>query len=239
MEVSRQIVRFMRNFGHMKKRSEIDWIFFDVGGVLVDGSAYENRRKMEVLRVVRDYIPSVSDADYEAALMKTSGEIGDLSVNIITELLQGHSGVKQARGAYLDLRAQGRSYISEAEFRPDARHVVEELSKNYRLGIIANQPTAMVDRIKDEGLAGFFSDIGVSQEHGFHKPDKRLFDIIFKKTGADPMRSVMIDDNIERGLLPAHELGMMTCWYKLFKREKPDWVDFEIRNLSALVQIFQ
>jgi FMN phosphatase YigB (HAD superfamily) len=65
-----------------------------------------------------------------------------------------------------------------------------------------------------------------------------LFHAIFEQTQANPVNSVMIDDNIERGLLPAHEFQMKTCWYKLSDEAMPSWVDFEIRSLSDLLAIF-
>ena len=49
----------------------------------------------------------------------------------------------------------------------------------------------------------------------------------------------MIDDNIERGLMPAKKLGMKTIWFDWgIRKDYPDWIDYKIQKLEDLLQIF-
>lgn len=217
--------------------ADLDWLFFDIGGVLVSNDEFEQRRQNSLLEIIRQFHPSITSDDYQQALVRASSQVGDLSLLIISELLPSPMQVKEAEKMLMDYRKAHQHERYEPEFRKDAIDVISVLSKEFRLGIIANQPREMQQKIELAGLAVFFSHIGISDIHGLHKPDKGLFEVIFFETGANPSRSLMIDDNIERGLLPAHELGMKTCWFKLYEREMPKYIDFSINSLSDLIEL--
>ena len=128
-----------------------------------------------------------------------------------------------------------------SSIRPEAKEVVEVLSKKYRLGVMANQPTKTADKFKVAGIDGYFSQLGMSHDYGYHKPDPRLYAEILAETKAVAERSVMIDDNYERGLRTAKDLGFKIVWYLetgsrfWIPDAKADWI---IGNLRDLLSIF-
>ncbi len=116
--------------------------------------------------------------------------------------------------------------------------MAQHLSRSYKLGIIANQHHSIINKLEKAGLLNYFTLADVSEDYHFEKPDPRLFTAVFSATGAIPTRSIMIDDNIERGLAPAKKFGMTTVWYKLREYSKPlSSVDYTITNLIELENI--
>ena len=62
------------------------------------------------------------------------------------------------------------AYPPEA-LHDDVRPCLDALAGTYRLGIIANQPSAVKDAIRRDGLDGYFEVWGVSDDVGLEKPD--------------------------------------------------------------------
>ena len=60
---------------------------------------------------------------------------------------------------------------------PEAKSVLDALSKRYRIGIIANQSPGTEARLKRWGLWGFISLCLPSAETGLRKPDAAFFQL--------------------------------------------------------------
>ncbi len=217
---------------------KFDWIFFDVGGVLVEESAIKEWRQEYDTRVLQEMGVQVTVDDIKKCWSEACSQIGSVDLNIFKAFLLDEQLAKQAHKKLKDFAQHETSYVDVVTVRSEAVSVLAELSKKYKLGIIANQSVAMKEKLKNAGVLEFFDVHTVSDEHGFEKPDPRIFEAVFKETGADPARSVMIDDNIERSLIPAKKFDMTTVWYKLEKRDAPAGaVDFTIESLPDLLKI--
>lgn len=57
----------------------------------------------------------------------------------------------------------------------DARFVLEELSKQFKLGVIANQNGNLSERLRRWNIDKYFTTIISSADYGVSKPDERLF----------------------------------------------------------------
>lgn len=227
----------------MKKQKEIDWIFFDVGGVLTDDSESEEWRKQMVFNVLHDYDKSITREMVDEAFPLASSTTGNTDDNLIKVIVQDKDEIEKlilkARSLKTNRWPTMKDFADRSPFMPDALSVVKELSKSYKLGIIANQPHDTTERLEQEGLSNYFENIGISSMKGLHKPDIKLFEVILEETGADSQRSVMIDDNIERGLVPAKKLGMKTVWFDCgVRKNAPGWMDFKIKTFKDLLSIF-
>ena len=216
----------------------IDWIFFDVGGVLINDAQYEAQRIKLILEIVRQYNPKINRADVLQVRPQASAMLGGLTINMITLLLPNK--VQQA-SAVEKIKTVGKrpDHGGYTVVRPEAKAVVAKLSQKYRLGLLANQPLVTKEKLEKSGLLQYFTFQGVSEDFHLRKPDPEFFRAIFKATGADPKESAIIDDNIERGLIPAKALGMTTVWFTLEKRGMPkDTIDFTVLDLNELLKIF-
>lgn len=198
----------------MPKHTDIDWIFFDIGGVLTDDRAFEAARDQVIIEAVSAHAAAPDAERIREARRLASGRLGELTANIIAELV-ADDGVRlrvQAEAERLwRERAGDRRHLSP--LRPEAGPVLERLATCYRLGIMANQPARTKEKLLGAGVLHHFSHVGMSEDYGFHKPDPRLFREVLRATGATAARSVMIDDNLERGLTPAKALGFHTVWF--------------------------
>lgn len=219
------------------KFTDIDWIFFDVGGVLLDDTEAEHRRTHLLLDICQKYDSSL-DAE---AIIRTrriaSAEIGSVEEHVIRSLVHDRTLQKAAQEEFKK-RKKEIGYDQHSSVRLDAIDVARQLSQKYKLGLMANQPIHRTKQLEEHGLMRFFHHSEMSENYGFHKPDPCLFEEVFQETGAIPARSIMIDDNIERGLIPAKAFGMKTIWFRRERRQEiPPHVDASIESLSELLDL--
>jgi FMN phosphatase YigB (HAD superfamily) len=53
----------------------------------------------------------------------------------------------------------------------------------------------------------------ISEDHGYMKPDKRIFEIAIKKIGAESLSQVLIvGDRLGSDILGGNLAGIHTCW---------------------------
>lgn len=226
-------VVFYGRIGALPMR-HFDWIFFDIGGTLVDESSYTELRlsiDIEVLSAYRE------DSTRELLLslwQQACAMPGSIDTNLAALLLPAERA-EQAAAEIRRRKKAAPAYVELARIRPEAEPVLAGLAQSHKLGIIANQGVAMRDKLSRAGLLRHFSHQGVSDEYRFEKPDPRIYEAVLRETGANPLLSVMVDDNIERSLAPAKRLGMTTVWYRLEGRETPEGiVDGIIASLKEL-----
>ena len=175
--------------------TDIQWLFFDLGGTLFDESqAWEDR----IRRTCEKHgIPP--------SLLR--GEMGKAS------RLNKH----EYRGA---LEALGISFGEKWDAQsiapyPEARGVLTELKERYRLGIIANQPFNTRRRMENEWqLADLFDLMLISAEVGFSKPDEKLFREALYKAQTSADRCMMIGDKLTNDIAPAKAMGFKTLWVR-------------------------
>jgi FMN phosphatase YigB (HAD superfamily) len=225
----------------MLKRTDIDWIFFDIGGVLTDDRAFEAARDQVIIEAVSAHAAAPDAERVRGARRLASSRTGELTANIIAELV-ADDGVRLRVQTEADElwreRAGDRRHLSPV--RPEAGPVLERLATCYRLGIMANQPTRTKEKLLGAGILHHFSHAGMSEDYGFHKPDPQLFREVLHATGATAARSVMIDDNLERGLLPAKKLGFRIVWFVGDKtatakdKMSADWIITELEDLDTI-----
>lgn len=215
----------------------IDWIFFDVGGVLMDESAFLQWRQNNDWQIVQKFLPAVTFGDIKNSWPQASADDGPLDVNLLRVMLSAEQ-FSQA----LDLLHQ--SFLDSPDYyaqpiRPEALPTLQQLSQKFKLGIIANQSSQAKQKLEAEGIAQYLHTAEMSEHLQVDKPNPEIFTTVLKNCGALPERSVMVDDNIERGLSPAKKLGMKTVWFKTEERNVPeDVVDEVITNLSELPTLF-
>ena len=217
--------------------SKFEWIFFDIGGVLADESKANELRMQADLEIIQRHNPEVSMQDIvDAYWSSASASFGDIDRNLFRIFLQDEVLVKEAVEILKERKKTWPSYHERNFIRPEAQKVLEALSKKHKLGIIANQPKCARKLLEDAGIEKYFTFTGLSDEHDLHKPDPAFFEKVLQYSGADPKTAVMIDDSVERGILPAKKLGLATIRFKGGQNEKnANITDFEIDSLEDLL----
>jgi HAD superfamily hydrolase (TIGR01509 family) len=215
----------------------IDWIFFDVGGVIGDESEYQMIRENYDLRAIREFRSGTTIETVRDSWKRASSMIGDIDENVIALFVQDSQEREKSNMLMRTFRAQSPRYYDVLRIRPEAKDILSKLSETYHLGLMANQGKEVKKIFEEHGILEFFRFTDVSADHKRSKPDPIFYQAILHASEANPLRSAMIDDNIERGLVSAKNLGMKTIWYRLKDRTIPDGVvDMTIDSLSDLLK---
>jgi HAD superfamily hydrolase (TIGR01509 family) len=223
----------------MAKIENIDWIFFDVGGVILDDGPAEIKRQEAVLTIARQFKPELTMASVLDAWMEASKLHGTVRHHTLRLLLDSDTDYKKGLEEFKQLLPHGH-YLSMSQIRPEAAEILEQLSKHYQLGIIANQSHQTTDFLAAADVLKYFGHQKMSAHHGLEKPNPAYFEAVLSDTKANPERSVLVDDNWFRGLLPAQNLGMKTILFKRDCMPYPENAqpDHAVASLKELIQIF-
>ena len=92
------------------------------------------------------------------------------------------------------------------------------------------------------GFPTFFQEIFISEDTGFHKPEKGYFDYCFARIpDFDPAMAMIVGDSLTSDILGGRNAGLRTCWFNRAGRPpRPDIVpDFEIHRLEELPDILE
>lgn len=96
-------------------------------------------------------------------------------------------------------------------------------------------------RFANTGLNNLVDLVVVSEECGYSKPDKRIFNHTFDllKINPESSRILMIGDKLETDILGANNVGIDSCWFNPDKLENKTSIvpTFEIKNLLELLKI--
>lgn len=122
---------------------------------------------------------------------------------------------------------------------PETKDTLDKLKSLVKLGIITNgAPDLQWKKINGGNLKHFFDCITISGEHGYAKPDKRLFDIAMDGLKAKKSSAIMVGDSLNSDIRGAQDFGIKTIWINRnnnkFENIKPD---YEIANLTEIIKI--
>ncbi len=99
---------------------------------------------------------------------------------------------------------------------PYSREILEYLGGRYRLHIITNGfEEVQFRKLKNSGIASFFTEVINSERAGVKKPHPAIFRLALRLAGAQPGNCVMIGDNLEADILGARAVGLQTLHYNV------------------------
>jgi putative hydrolase of the HAD superfamily len=120
----------------------------------------------------------------------------------------------------------------------ETEQVLHDLKKNYRLALITNgAPDIQGTKIDGSNLASFFETIIISGDHGFGKPDLRIFQLALERLKVAAHETVMIGDSLKRDIAGADAAGLRTIWINRYHRTLTDdqtAPDIELTDLRDL-----
>ncbi|MGT2799406.1 HAD family hydrolase [Streptococcus marmotae] len=175
----------------------IRWIFFDVGSTLVDETVSYQRFANECALVLRDHGKQVSAAEF-LEKMKEMAALGEAPIRSAWSWY----------GLPASLRPRWK-HVDEILY-PDVIPTLNYLSQFYHLGIIANQGRGLEERLEAFGIRHFFDIIVCSEEVGYKKPDRAIFDVALKQVATPAEECIYIGDRMDNDILPAKAAGMRT-----------------------------
>lgn len=198
-----------------------EWIFLDVGNVLLDEdrlTCYLFHRHLDAARILHPHLDfGRLLAEYEGAALR--GSRWPLYEAAVPYL--GDAGMEEVWSTVdRDVRADYGWYCPMVR---GAGWLLDQVGQVARLGVIANQPTQARKWLHELGWLDRFEVVALSEEEGVYKPDPALFRRALDRTGADPAACLMVGDRPENDLRPAAALGMATAWVRWPDRRAKGW----------------
>ncbi len=190
---------------------QVDWVFFDVGNVIISDDpavAFYYHELADAIREGAD--PSFTYARLlEAREALVASGCSAPGAELMKRYLSPEQRARfdQAHNARLIAR-----YDALTPEIPGIRRVLDAIDGRARLGLIANQPEECARSLQRRGLWKKFSVHGISDVVRLAKPDPAFFQWALRESGARPERSVMIGDRVDNDMAPAKALGMTTMW---------------------------
>jgi putative hydrolase of the HAD superfamily len=127
---------------------------------------------------------------------------------------------------------------------PHVRSTLAALRERFPLAIVSDGQKAWArGELHKVGLIDFFGPIVVSGEHGFRKPDPRLFQYALDGMGVPADKTVYVGNDMYRDIYGARELGMTTVMFDSDQGTKhhedcvPDFTITDHRDLLAILGV--
>jgi len=209
--------------------NKADWLFFDMGSTLIDETqSYMGwfRNASQLIGGVRSVLEI--EKEYCAGMARGNPTI-----------------VGQLRPYGFTGSSANHLYPSELDKPyPEAENVLRQLSKSYRLGIIANQNAGSELRLERYGLRQYFAVVVASAEAGVQKPDPRIFRLALEQANCEPEQAAMIGDRLDNDIFPANGLGFTTVriLQGYGRLQVPKFLeyepDFTVDTLMQILNIF-
>jgi putative hydrolase of the HAD superfamily len=125
---------------------------------------------------------------------------------------------------------------------PHAREVLDVLREHYPLAVVTDAQSAYArGELHRAGLLGYFDPIIVSGDHGYRKPDRRLFQFALDGMGVAAAHGLYVGNDMHRDIFGAREAGMTTVMFDSDQGTKtyldcvPDHTITDLRDLLTIL----
>lgn len=119
--------------------------------------------------------------------------------------------------------------------------VLEKIKEKYELVIVSNGPKRQqYHRLQNADFLKYFSQIFISEEIGFNKPDINFFKVVFSNiANKEKSKILIIGDSISSDIIGGKIAGIDTCWYNPNNIENKTDIkpNYEIKDLEELLTI--
>lgn len=122
-------------------------------------------------------------------------------------------------------------------------------AQGHTLGLVADsRPDTPINVLRHHGLLELFDTLAISEVVGASKPDPEIFRVALEELGipeSDYGRVVMVGNNLERDIVGANRLGLISVYFywndrrrsqPLTDEERPQYTVTSIAELVALIE---
>jgi len=210
----------------------IKWLFFDVGSTLLNE---EDAQKVRFKKV---------EADIEAKLGKKINFDEFSSAMEEGATLRNNSPFSYATKKF----GLNKKYLYSSKYEtiyPEAKEVLTILKSKFKIGIIANQPPALAERIKVHGLSECVDAVFGSDDVGLEKPGTEIYAYALSSVGCKAEEAVMIGDRLDNDIIPAKKIGMKTIrilqgyFSSVTVLSDEETPDYTITSLMEILDLFE
>lgn len=185
----------------MKK---VKFIYFDIGGVMADTGDYFKGATTKY-KIPLDEFIKFWEEDYNR---------DSLTLGKITPQEFWNKAIKKFRLKNAKNFNFVESWMSDYRPRKEIHKLAYNLSKKYKIGLLSNIYEGMMPRLIKLGKVADvkYSSIVLSNETGFRKPEKGIYELATKKAGNKPEEILLIDDR-QNFIEGAENFGWQTIWF--------------------------
>ncbi len=196
----------------MKRLENVKWLFYDIGGPLLDDTPLRMAQYQAALEYYKKKNVVKTEQEFWELVEKVRRLQGSKPRRIV-EMLAGSP--EEAARDYEEIKKGLAERIGDIvslyKPQPGIGRVLETLrEKGYGLGIISNYDSWIRGVLEAHGLLGFFDVVVLAGEVGYKKPDPEIFRVALEKAGATARESVMVGDRVDADIAPAKRLGFYT-----------------------------
>jgi putative hydrolase of the HAD superfamily len=125
---------------------------------------------------------------------------------------------------------------------PSVREVLDVLRGRYPLAVVTDAQSANArGELHKVGLLGYFDPVVVSGDHGYRKPDQRLFQSALDGMNVAAGNTLYVGNDMYRDIHGAREAGMKTVMFdsdqgtKAYLDRVPDYTITDFRDLLQIL----
>lgn len=229
-------------------------IFFDVYGTLIDIETDESLE--EIYRAIAHYLTyegvhlhrfEVRELYFQIKQENLRASLEEYpefdEIGIWAEFLgRVQKGVLAQTRLPLFLACLHRA-VARKRLRPihNVVKVLDTLRQSFVLAIVSDAQSVYVRSEMDAlGLLGFFDHLVISSEHGFRKPDRRLFENALQKASLRPDEVLFVGNDPFRDIFGGKRAGMKTVLLRANREtveQKDSGADLVINDLAELLTV--
>jgi len=224
-----------------------DWILFDADGTLFDyckaeAAALENTFRQRGLPFSGKVMELYREINEKVWFDFENGRItSDRLRTKRFEILFREIGVESDTGSF------SAGYLSALSSRTDlldgAQDLLESISSSIRMVLITNGLREVQRaRVANSSIGHYFEDVVISEETGYAKPDRCIFEVAFDRMG-NPGRDrvLMVGDSLTSDIRGGNNYGIDTCWFNPSEQacDQDVRIDYEITHLDELRSIIE
>src|SRR6266496_3472236 len=127
---------------------------------------------------------------------------------------------------------------------PHVREVLDVLRERYPLALVTDSQSAHArGELHKVGLLDYFDPIIVSGDHGYRKPDRRLFEFALHGMGVAARNALHVGNDMHCDISGAAEVGMRTVMFDSDQGTKvhldcvPDYTITDFRELVKILDL--
>ena len=121
------------------------------------------------------------------------------------------------------VRRYDAAYQKNRRAVPCSRELLALLKEEAQVGIITNGfKDLQEEKIAICRISPLIDILVISEDIGYKKPDRRIFENALMLAEVDPGESVYVGDSWNVDILPAHGCGMKAVWLNRYRQPCPD-----------------
>ncbi len=222
-------------------------IFFDLDDTLVDFKTAEHESlQLTHKAIYQDFSPEHDFRDLFIKINRSlwqAAEKGEIEtkhiriqrfkeINYHLEVTESSETIAQF---YLDKLAEKSTWLEAA------KETLKTLSTSYKIAVITNG-FSCVQRKKYalHGMDEWVATLVISEEAGFSKPDKRIFDCAFQEMDCTASETLMVGDSLFSDYQGAINAGMDFCWINPEGHPLPSSFPkpkYEVKSVLELLEV--